>query len=67
VRAGPGRSFNRTGILFGATWLSHLEFDWDSPVWRHLLHAMSDRGTFVRYENRAQAIVRSREAGFGRR
>lgn len=39
-------------IIKAATWLSHLEVDWDSPVWRHLLHAMSDRGTFVRYDER---------------
>jgi pimeloyl-ACP methyl ester carboxylesterase/DNA-binding CsgD family transcriptional regulator len=39
-------------IVKAATWLSHLEVDWDSPVWRHLLQAMSARGTFVRYDER---------------
>ncbi len=39
-------------VIKAATWLSHLEVDWDSPVWRHLLHAMSARGTFVRYDER---------------
>jgi len=39
-------------LIKAATWLSHLEFDWDSPVWRHWLHALSARGSFVRYDER---------------
>lgn len=39
-------------LVKAATWLSHLEFDWESPVWNHLLRAMSERGTFVRYDER---------------
>lgn len=39
-------------LIKAATWLSHLEVDWDSPVWRHLLQAMSARGSFVRYDER---------------
>ncbi len=39
-------------IVKAATWLSHLEFDWGSAVWQHLLQAMSDIGTFVRYDER---------------
>jgi pimeloyl-ACP methyl ester carboxylesterase/DNA-binding CsgD family transcriptional regulator len=35
-----------------ATWLSHLEQDWESPVWRHLLREMSQRSLFVRYDER---------------
>jgi pimeloyl-ACP methyl ester carboxylesterase/DNA-binding CsgD family transcriptional regulator len=39
-------------LLKAATWLSHLEVDWDSAVWKHLLRAMSARGSFVRYDER---------------
>lgn len=39
-------------LLKAATWLSHLEYDHDSPVWRHLLQAMSAHATFVRYDER---------------
>ena len=39
-------------IIKAATWLSHLEVDWESPVWRHLLREMSARGRFVRYDER---------------
>jgi pimeloyl-ACP methyl ester carboxylesterase/DNA-binding CsgD family transcriptional regulator len=39
-------------VIKAATWLSHLELDWDSPVWRHVLRSMGARGTFVRYDER---------------
>jgi pimeloyl-ACP methyl ester carboxylesterase/DNA-binding CsgD family transcriptional regulator len=39
-------------VIKAATWLSHLEADWESPVWRHLLRAMSAQGRFVRYDER---------------
>jgi pimeloyl-ACP methyl ester carboxylesterase len=39
-------------VIKAATWLSHLEVDWDSPVWRHLLQLMSGQGSFVRYDER---------------
>ena len=35
-----------------ATWLSHLEQDWESPVWNHLLREMSQSSLFVRYDER---------------
>jgi pimeloyl-ACP methyl ester carboxylesterase len=35
-----------------ANWLSHLEFDWDSPVWRHWLRELSRDHTLVRYDER---------------
>jgi pimeloyl-ACP methyl ester carboxylesterase/DNA-binding CsgD family transcriptional regulator len=39
-------------VIKAATWLSHLEQDWESPVWSHLLREMSQRSTFVRYDER---------------
>jgi pimeloyl-ACP methyl ester carboxylesterase/DNA-binding CsgD family transcriptional regulator len=39
-------------IVKAATWLSHLEFDWTSPVWRHLLAEFMRTHTFVRYDER---------------
>ena len=48
-------------------WLSHLELDWDSPVWRHWLTELSREHTLVRYDERGcglsdwdvPAVVRS--------
>lgn len=35
-----------------SNWLSHLEFDWDSPVWRHWLKELSRDHTLLRYDER---------------
>ncbi len=35
-----------------ANWLSHLEFDWNSPVWRHWIRALARDHTLVRYDER---------------
>jgi pimeloyl-ACP methyl ester carboxylesterase/DNA-binding CsgD family transcriptional regulator len=35
-----------------ATWLSHLELDWESPVWRHWLQQLGERHTLLRYDER---------------
>jgi len=35
-----------------ATWLSHLELDWESPVWRHWLKRLAERHMLVRYDER---------------
>jgi pimeloyl-ACP methyl ester carboxylesterase/DNA-binding CsgD family transcriptional regulator len=35
-----------------ATWLTHLEQDWESPVWRHWLDRLGERHTVVRYDER---------------
>jgi pimeloyl-ACP methyl ester carboxylesterase len=35
-----------------ATWLTHLERDWESPVWRHWLDRLGECHTVVRYDER---------------
>jgi pimeloyl-ACP methyl ester carboxylesterase len=35
-----------------ATWLTHLDYDWESPVWRHWLATLGERFTVVRYDER---------------
>jgi pimeloyl-ACP methyl ester carboxylesterase/DNA-binding CsgD family transcriptional regulator len=35
-----------------ATWLTHLELDWTSPVWRHWLERLGERHTVLRYDER---------------
>ena len=39
-------------LVKAANYLSHLEFDWESPVWRHFLDAMSTDTTLIRYDER---------------
>ncbi len=35
-----------------ANWLSHLEFDWNSPLWRHWIAELSRDHTYLRYDER---------------
>ena len=35
-----------------ANWLTHLEYDWDSPVWRHWIRFFAEHFRFVRYDER---------------
>ncbi len=39
-----------------ACWLSHLQFDWESPVWRHLLEDLGSFTTLVRYDERGSGL-----------
>jgi len=39
-----------------ACWLSHLQFDWESPVWRHLLEDLGSFSTLVRYDERGSGL-----------
>jgi pimeloyl-ACP methyl ester carboxylesterase/DNA-binding CsgD family transcriptional regulator len=39
-------------LVKAANWLTHLEFDWDSPVWRHWIHFFADHFRFIRYDER---------------
>ena len=35
-----------------ANWLSHIEYEWDSPVWRHWVREISQRHLLVRWDER---------------
>jgi len=39
-------------LVKAANWLSHLAYDWESPVWRHWLAELSSRFRLVRYDER---------------
>lgn len=39
-------------LVKAANWLSHLEHDWSSSVWRPLLERLAERVTLVRYDER---------------
>ena len=38
------------------TWLTHLDFDWSSPVWSHWLEGLGQRFTVVRYDDRGSGL-----------
>ena len=39
-------------LVKAANWLTHLEYDWESPVWRHWIHFLSRHFRLVRYDER---------------
>jgi pimeloyl-ACP methyl ester carboxylesterase len=43
-------------LLKAPNWLNHLEYDWESPVWRHLLHALAARHRLVRFDERGNGL-----------
>ncbi len=43
-------------LLIDACWLSHLQFDWQSPVWRHYLVELGKVATVIRYDERGHGL-----------
>lgn len=43
-------------LLKAANWLTHLQYDWESPVWRHWMEFLATHFTFVRYDERGCGI-----------
>jgi len=43
-------------LVKAANWLSHLDYDWESPIWRHMLRAFAERHYFVRYDARGNGL-----------
>lgn len=39
-------------LLVVSCWLSHLQHDWQSPVWRHFLDDLGTISTLIRYDER---------------
>ena len=39
-------------LVKAANWMTHLDHDWRSPVWRHWLSALGERRTMIRYDER---------------
>lgn len=52
VRIAWARHGSGPPLLVVSCWLSHLQHDWHSPVWRHFLDDLGDLATVVRYDER---------------
>ena len=39
-------------MIKAANWLTHLEYEWESPVWRHWIRFFSDHFRYIRYDER---------------
>lgn len=49
--AGKGRP-----VLKAGNWLNHLEYDWKSPVWSHLLQWLALDNRLIRYDARGNGL-----------
>lgn len=52
VRLAYAQSGSGPPLVKAANWLSHLEFDWQSPIWRHWFSLFSESHCLFRYDAR---------------
>ena len=43
-------------LVKAPNWMSHLEFEWHSPIWRHLLRDLCRDHTLVRFDQRLNGL-----------
>jgi len=57
---GVGIAYTSVGegppLVKAANWLNHLEFDWQSPIWRHVFSELSRDHQLVRYDERGNGL-----------
>jgi pimeloyl-ACP methyl ester carboxylesterase/DNA-binding CsgD family transcriptional regulator len=39
-------------LVKASNWLTHLEYDWDSPIWSHWIRFFAEHYHFIRYDQR---------------
>ena len=60
ARLAWAESGNGPVIVKAANWLTHLEYEWESPVWKHWLQFFSGHFRLVRYDERGCGLSESR-------
>ena len=43
-------------LVKAPNWMNHLEYDWQSPVWRHVLRELSRDNTLIRFDQRGNGL-----------
>jgi len=43
-------------LMKAANWLNHLEFDWESPVWKHFFNELAGTYQLIRYDARGNGL-----------
>ena len=43
-------------LVRGLGWLTHLEYEWENPLWRTFIDGMSRQNLFVRYDGRGMGL-----------
>ena len=56
VRLAYATSGSGPPLVKASNWLTHLDFEWDSPIWRHWWEALSERHQVLRYDERGNGM-----------
>ncbi len=43
-------------LVKAGNWMNHLEYDWESPIWRHVFRGLSRNHTLIRYDARGNGL-----------
>ena len=47
-------------LIKASSWLSHIEFEWHSPVWSHWWEKLSANHTVIRFDQRGSGLSENR-------
>jgi DNA-binding winged helix-turn-helix (wHTH) protein/pimeloyl-ACP methyl ester carboxylesterase len=56
VRLAYATTGNGPALVKASNWLTHLDFEWGSPIWRHWYTALSLHHRLVRYDERGNGM-----------
>jgi class 3 adenylate cyclase/pimeloyl-ACP methyl ester carboxylesterase len=56
VRLAYAISGNGPFLVKSGNWMNHLEYDWESPIWRHVFRGLSREHTLIRYDARGNGM-----------
>jgi pimeloyl-ACP methyl ester carboxylesterase/DNA-binding CsgD family transcriptional regulator len=65
VRIAYATSGTGEPLVKTASWFSHLQFDWNNPVWRHWHAELGRSHTYCRYDRRGCGLTRFSLLGMG--
>ncbi len=53
-------AYSRVGsgypLVKAANWMNHLEFEWNSPIWKHWVETLYPHHTLIRYDERGNGL-----------
>ena len=56
VRLAYATSGRGPALVKASNWLTHLDFEWESPIWRHWWEALSQHHRVIRYDERGNGM-----------
>jgi pimeloyl-ACP methyl ester carboxylesterase/DNA-binding winged helix-turn-helix (wHTH) protein len=56
VRIAYATSGSGPFLVKSGNWMNHLEYDWESPIWRHVFRGLSCGHTLIRYDARGNGM-----------